>query len=292
LETVGGIGESIFCKQAAMSREIVARHLGVAVWSLYLNLQDWGQLIVRTMFKIPALLGVLTVLAAAEPPYSGTIFIDPDIITAADPTTYLSFKAAGRGNRTMFDRRVDAFIKVKARLFNVRFTDSSRVMEFQVNPEFGPTKARRLVAKYAKVIGRLPRCLRRDVDTVSIHDGVEPFGGGNRNLLIHTGQSASYERDGILEETMVHEASHTSLDADHANAKGWVAAQNADPEFISTYARDNPQREDVAETWLLWYAVRHRAERIDTIVADTVKAAIPNRLKYFDSRNFNLSPAE
>ena len=259
---------------------------------LYLTLHDRGQLIVRTMFKIPALLGVLTVLAAAEPPYSGTIFIDPDIITASDPTTYLSLKVAGRGNRTMFDRRTNSFNKVKARLFNVRFTDSSRVIEFQVNPEFGPTKARRLAAKYAKVIGRLPRCLRRDVDTVSIHDGVQPFGGGNRNLLIHTGQSANYERDGILEETMVHEASHTSLDADHANAKGWVAAQNADPEFISTYARDNPQREDVAETWLLWFAVRHRAERIDVTVADTVKAAIPNRLKYFDSRKFDLSPAE
>lgn len=242
--------------------------------------------------KIPALLAALTVSASALPPYDGTIFIDPDIITSADPTTYLSYKAMGRGKRSMFDRRVDGFIKVKARLFNVRFTDSSRVVEFQVNPEFGPTKARRQVVKYAKVIGRLPLCLRSDVRTVMIHDGVELFGGGSGNLLIHTGQSVNYERDGILEETLVHEASHASLDDDHANAKGWVAAQKADPEFISTYARDNPQREDVAETWLLWYAVRHRAERIDVTVADTVKAAIPNRLLYFDGRKFDLSPAE
>ena len=68
---------------------------------------------------------------------------------------------------------------------------------------------------------------------------MQPFGGGNNNLLIHTGQGAQYEASGILEETFVHEAAHTSLDAVHASSAGWIAAQQADPNFISTYARDN-----------------------------------------------------
>ena len=61
---------------------------------------------------------------------------------------------------------------------------------------------------YAKEIGRLPVVLRKDLETVWIHQGVELFGGGNNNILIHTGQSVNYINDGILEETLVHEAAH------------------------------------------------------------------------------------
>jgi len=227
----------------------------------------------------------------ADPPYAGTIFIDPDIITASDPTTYLSVVAKGRGQRSMFDRRTNSFNTVNARLFTASFSDS-RTIEVQVNPEFSSSKARKLAIKYAKVIGRLPKCLRLDVDTVWIHAGVQPFGGGNRNLLIHTGQSDQYEKDGILEETLVHEASHTSLDSYHAAAKGWLAAQKSDPEFISTYARDNPTREDVAETFLLWLAVRYRPERIRPSDAAIIRKTIPARLKYFDSAKLVTAPIQ
>jgi hypothetical protein len=100
------------------------------------------------------------------------------------------------------------------------------------------------------VIGKLPTALRAEVQTVWIHRGTQPFGGGNNNVLIHTGQADLYFADGILEETLVHEASHTSLDTPHASAAGWLAAQAADAEFISTYARDNADREDFAESFL------------------------------------------
>jgi len=89
--------------------------------------------------------------------------------------------------------------------------------EIQVNPEFGNSEVALAEAeKYAEVIGRLPTALRNDVETVWIHKGTEPFGGGNNNLLIHIGQAEIYMNDGILEETFVHEASNTSLDASHA----------------------------------------------------------------------------
>ena len=119
---------------------------------------------------------------------------------------------------------------------------------------------------------------------------MQPFGGGNNNLLIHTGQSALYEADGILEETFVHEASHTSLDAAHASAAGWLAAQAADNEFISTYARDNPTREDVTESFLPYLAIRYRSERISQSLADTMLQTIPNRITYFDAQAFDMYP--
>lgn len=146
--------------------------------------------------------------------------------------------------------------------------------------------------KFAEVIGRLPTALRIDVETVWIHKGTEPFGGGNNNLLIHTGQSTLYENDGILEETLVHEASHTSLDAKHSTSSGWVSAQESDGNFISIYARDYPTREDVAETFLLYMAIRYRSDRIDQLLENKILETIPNRIMYFDDQNFNMYPIE
>ena len=196
----------------------------------------------------------VTQLAKATPPFDGTIFLDPDIITESDPTTYQKLTDADRGERNMYDRR-SGWVYLNAFLFNASFSDGADV-EIQVNPEFGDADMARAEAlKYAPVIGRLPKCLRKDVETVWIHMGNNPFGGGNDNLLIHTGQAEQYSADGILEETLVHEAAHTSLDAAHANASEWLAAQDADGEFISTYARDNPYREDVAESFLPYYRI-------------------------------------
>jgi len=229
---------------------------------------------------------------STTPPFAGTIFLDPDIITSSDPTTLQSLTFAGQGSRTMFDRRVNNFITVDAYLFNVSF-DDGLVAEFQVNPEFGGFDAALAEAeKYAEVIGRLPTALRNDVETVWIHRGTQPFGGGNNNLLIHIGQADLYTADGILEETFVHEAAHTSLDAAHASAPAWLAAQSADPRFISTYARDFPNREDIAESFLLYLAIRYRSDRISQSLANTIMQTMPNRIAYFDNQSFDMYPIQ
>ena len=216
--------------------------------------------------------------------------MDPDIITASDPTTFQALSPKGQGNRTMFDRRANAFVQFQAYLFDATFSDGLSA-EIQVNPEFGSSEAARVEAeKYAIVIGRIPKALRLDVLTVWIHKGMEPFGGGNNNLLIHVGQGDAYIADGILEETFVHEAAHTSLDAAHAASAGWLSAQAKDVNFISTYARDNPTREDVAESVLPWLAVRYRASRISSAQITKIQRAIPNRLAYFDSLNLVVLP--
>ncbi len=231
------------------------------------------------------------VAALGDPPFAGTIFIDPDIITSTDPTTFQSASYAGRGKRRMFDRRA-GWIEVNAYLFNASF-DDGLTAEIQVNPEFGNESAASIEAqKYGQVIGRLPTGLRTDVETVWIPRGEEPLGGGNNNLLIHTERADLSVADGILEETLVHEAAHTSLDAAHATAPGWLASQTADGEFISTYARDNSNREDIAESFLPYLAVRYRPDRIPQSLADVISQTIPNRIAYFDNQPFSAYPLE
>ena len=190
----------------------------------------------------------------------------------------------------MFDRRADAFVLTDAYLFDAAFEDAT-VVEVQVNAEFGdPVLAERHAAFYARAIGQLPAGLRTWVETVWVHRGDQPFGGGNDNILIHTGKAAEYLRDGVLEEILMHEAAHTSLDPVHAAADAWLAAQVADGKFISDYARDHPRREDVAESFGPFFAVRHRPERISRDMAETIQATIPNRIEFFDRLELDMHP--
>ena len=62
--------------------------------------------------------------------------------------------------------------------------------------------------------------------------------------------------------------------------------------FISTYARDNPDREDIAETFLTYFAVKFRAERISKELFDTINETIPNRIEFLEKQNLNMYPVE
>lgn len=242
------------------------------------------------MTSLASALLILAASLSAEPPFRGTIFIDRDIITEADPTAFVSLAEKGRGERRMFDRRENRFITVEAFLFEA-FFDDCLTIEVQVNPEFQTAEAARAeVMRFIHATGQLPTVLRRDVQTMWIHKGKKLFGGGNHNLLIHMGQLDEYVRGGILEETLMHEAAHSSLDRDHAGSAGWRAAQKADPLFISNYAKDHPTREDIAETFVPYFAVQFRRERIPAEMAKTILEAIPNRIEYLDAQMFEMHP--
>lgn len=245
------------------------------------------------LLSLGCALAALAAPADAEPPFGGTVFLDPDIIPSDSPTRFLTATYAGQAPRLMFDRRLNAFATFQAYLFQASYADGLAI-EFQVNPEFGSVNAAQaVVAFWAPEIGRLPRALRSQVQTSWIHQGDEAFGGGNNNLLIHTGALAQlYIDQGVLEETLAHEAVHTSLDAPHASSAGWLAAQQADAEFISDYARDNPTREDLAESFVPWLGVRCARARLDAAVAGTIEATVPARLAYFDALALDLAPYE
>jgi hypothetical protein len=119
-----------------------------------------------------------------------------------------------------------------------------------------------------------------------IQGGLEPFGGGNRSILIHTQQADAY--GDLFEEALVHEAGHTSLHFDTSAA--WRAAQQADHEFISDYAHDFPDSEDVPESFLPYLAVRLKPNRIDAATRATIVATMPNRIFYLDSIAADVRP--
>ena len=229
-------------------------------------------------------------IAPPAPSRAGTIFLNRNIMTADDPSTYVSLNPNGQATRTMFDRRTNSFNQETARLFNATYSDGFNI-EIQVNPEFTQAEALVEAEKYGTEIGRLPKVLKRDVQTLWIHRGEELFGGGNNNILIHTETTANvYEPRGNLHETLIHEACHTSLDSYIKDDPEWLYAQTADGTFISEYARDNPNREDIAETFVLYIAYRFRPEVLSETLKTFIEEAMSYRMDYFDKQNLDLAP--
>ena len=70
----------------------------------------------------------------------------------------------------------------------------------------------------------------------------------------------------------------------------WIDAQNKDNNFISEYAKEFPNREDIAESYLLYFALKHKREKLSDITIKKIENTIPNRIKYFENQNFEVYP--
>ena len=117
-----------------------------------------------------AALALLTAATGSGQPFQGTVFISPDVLTGADPTSLTGVEYTGRGEREIFDRRVDDWLVVDAYLFDAQYAGG--VVEFQVNPEFGGVEvARSEVDTYAPVLGRLPAVMLSRVREVEVNAG-------------------------------------------------------------------------------------------------------------------------
>ena len=235
----------------------------------------------------------LTLAHTGIPPFSGTVWVTPDILGPEDPSSFGSVTYAGRGIREIFDRRADAWITVNAYLFDVKFGE--RTVEWQFNPEFGSEEATRVeIDVFAPAIGRLPAALLSNLQEVEVNAGEGLFGGNpyNGSILIHTEDSSTRLAidEGFLEEVLMHEAAHASLDMEHRDAPAWLVAQQADGVAISGYAEEFPGREDVAESILPYFAVRYKPERLTASLLWLMTMTTPNRWDYFDEQELDMSP--
>lgn len=223
------------------------------------------------------------------PPLNGTAFIDPDVLTMQDPTALRSVTPLGAGSRDMYDVRVGNTGTYDVWLFRAEFDDVIAI-ELQVNAEFDSVSAVELADLYGSRLGVLPNILRQGVASVSIHDGDETFLAVDDGLIVHAIKGATYRDQGYLEEVLAHEAVHVSLDPAHASSPGWLAAQESDPGFISGFAQDYPEVEDLAETFGVWLAARWAGDGITGFLRAVIENAVPARLEYLDAQNFQMYP--
>jgi hypothetical protein len=233
----------------------------------------------------------VTFAEESKPLYSGTVFVGSQVITPQSPTDHSGLTPMGLGNRLTYDRR-SGWVTESSHLFSANFTGTGPV-EIVVDPEIGDAAAAQVeAARFARIVGQLPRACRTSVDAVWLHPGDADAGGGNRSILIHTDYANRLPE--FIEEVMLHECAHTSLDWDwqgSVDRAAWLAAAAADGTFISDYARDNPLREDLAETWLPYFVAKMGPTPGWSAAAiDSLQRSLRHRFALLDSMRLDLAP--
>ena len=246
---------------------------------------------------------------SAAPPFDNIVWINKEIITSKDPTTFqkliyegeqkikmwvnISKKVGGKNAREK---------KLKVYVFTVYYEDNSSII-IQATPKFeSKEKAEEQALKYGKMIGRLPTFLKKEIKTIHLNKSDAGWftGSAKGMIVIHAGffatRGAAIE---FHEELLVHEAGHASIGNAYTNLKTgkylkklepeeWKLAVKADNKFVSEYSKY--KGEDFPESILAWIMVRYKKDRISEKTYNKIIESIPNRLKYFDEQNYDVYP--
>ncbi|MEO1324738.1 MAG: hypothetical protein AAFV59_17225, partial [Pseudomonadota bacterium] len=87
---------------------------------------------------------------------------------------------------------------------------------------------------------------------------------------------------GAVEEVMAHEAVHATLDVPYLRSLNWFQTQKADVNFVTQYAREFPETEDLAESYGAYLIVKN-ASRNPSDVVQTIQNGMPERIVFFQS---------
>jgi len=233
-----------------------------------------------------------------DPPFAGTLWELPDLISSSDYTVFSTSIYEGIEIRLFYDEAITDFINYPAHIFKVNFGDGLSI-DFEIYSEFSEQEAISIEQKYAPIVGQLGKELRKNIKSIEFLKGDSVASAQRSNDLSYA--NITFHIDWLnntvetrpggdrTEELLIHESAHLSIDPYVYNQQGWIDAVILDNNYISTYAKENPDTEDVAENFQAYIAVKYFPERISNSLRDTILSVCLNRFKYFDSLNFDLS---
>ena len=225
----------------------------------------------------------------AEPLFPNSVASnDLDFIHADDPGACWRLSEIGSGRTEMYDPRTDALFVDNAIHFDATFP--GQVIRINLHPAVGDPQQRAMEATAS--LSRLPVQMRRALRYVNIHDGdggawAEDLG---RFFTLYEGLMARRLAEHDLDETVFHETAHVALDPLLTRDPDWQSHQRADNAFITFYAAERPNKEDIAESALFAWTMLHHPGRLPANVATAVQKIMPNRLEYLGNMLADYSP--
>ena len=239
-------------------------------------------------------LALAPLAAGAEPIFPNSVVSnDIDFIASDDPAVSACLRYRGRGTQEMPGGPTDDLMWQDVHLLEATFDDGSRI-GLWLHPSVGPQEeAEALAQLVVGPLGRLPAIMRQRLSHVVIHSGdrtafAEHLG---HFFVLYQGNMLDRIATDDLEETIFHESVHATLDADWAQSAEWRAAQQSDGSFITAYAAEEPEGEDLAESALFAYAQIRHPERLPPHVSGAVETRIPARLAFFKKLFATPEPA-
>jgi hypothetical protein len=213
-------------------------------------------------------------------------------ITPESISDFDRFEFKGFEEKQTFDRRVNDWVTNTSIVYTATYQCTPDPVDVVVNSEFTEEQAEEHALRFAQILGQMPIASRAQVREIWIHGGDEPAGGGNNSVLFHTEYADQMSQ--WVEEVFLHEAAHTSLDYAFGGSVDqalWSEAAEKDGQFISQYAADYPEREDIAESHVA-YVIRELSKgnpRLE-VAATRIGETIPARLEYFEKLGKDFAP--
>jgi len=209
---------------------------------------------------------------------------DIDFITESDPDAYQELVFLGRDSREMpGDPKGGGLFDSNAFIFETRYNDGGS-LEIWCHSAFETQElAQEYVEKLGPRLGKLPDFQRNLLDHVVIHKGdsgafAEIEG---QFFILYSDNMDKRISTHDLEETVFHESVHASYQFMYQNDQSWLSAQEQDNAFVTDYAQDNPNLEDMAESALFAYTLITQPGRLEESIESWLLANIPNRLEWF-----------
>lgn len=216
-----------------------------------------------------------------------------DLVRPGDPAAAFCLVDLGVRQGEFYDKDVDELVfPEETHFFEARYDDGASV-QIRVHPDLvGDLDAQDQVMRVAEPISLLPTELRRNIARVGFLDGesTAQADGGGEGIHVYASNVEIRENAMRFEETIFHESVHTSLDDEFARTEGWLNAQRSDGQFLTEYAADFPETEDLAETALYAWALTHHPERVSQADALAWEQAVPERISFIE--NILSAPGE
>jgi hypothetical protein len=235
--------------------------------------------------KIFCIIALTAAQSAAEPLFPNSVVSnDLDFIRDDDPGPGFCLQYNGTTRAEMADKRHDTLFADNVHLFQANFADTTNVEVF-VHPDVGTqTDAQDIAEPVLNAVAKLPRPMRELLSHVVIHEGNETAFSEDKGrfFAVYSANVRSRISTHDLQETIFHESVHATLDVPHASSVEWKTAQAADGAFITEYAADNPDGEDMAESALFAWTLLKHPGRLPAGVEDSVRTLMPNRLAFFE----------
>ncbi len=210
---------------------------------------------------------------------------DLDFITKEDAHAFACLIFSGRESREMPGNPSDEILVDRTFIFTAQFKDRAD-LEIWAHPDFDTVEnAQKHVEMIVEPLGRLPSFMRQRLAHVVLHEGDEAAFGEDKGhfFVLYSENVKKRIRSHDIEETIFHESVHATLDNDYLKSADWIEAQKSDAAYITRYAAEQPDKEDMAESALFAYTILYHPGRLPGGVERQVKTLMPNRLAYFSA---------
>ena len=236
----------------------------------------------------------------------GTGGLAPQLVTPSDPSSLLEISFLEKGTR--YYPRGDTWSgslsgSFEANVFQATYAND-KTMNFVIESSIAFDTAERIAGEAAFIYGQMPALLLAGMRDLIILPGNGHPSSGPVTTFYY---DVFYRMGDRIEEGLIHDSAHASLDWPARNEMydikdnrtllprpgvttrdAWLDAARLDNYYVSTYAKDNPEREDIAESIIQYLIVRWRPERFDPYHVQFIKETIPHRIAYLDTFDFGF----